>query len=767
MANFLNIKEASEVSDGDLEWDFADDIRAKVMAHIFAGEIQDIKARNNIQGKMRYYYKKTSGARKSALFILLMLFIFSKPAWCQRMGENIDSNCQVDSEGNEYHTLIANFVSPKVSVIISLICMFFIFALQYLKITSSISADRIDYIKLILQISILSLKMIFLLLEVFEFISASDFGNVFKLLFVMIYFKSVIKSFNKIFSMIVSSGSMVLMMVLVLFVFSTLARVLLQGVEMGDDGALYAYSFTTFWRSVDSMFLLMLMENFPDVCLEANGINLIIMIFFYLYVVVSAIVIISLLTGVFYFYFMNFYIENLREIGKKYPHFIEITDPFMQEAFLNPNAVDKLLKETKKKMKNEARENPYTPEELNEQKDQVRTAFIAKVRRAIKKIKALKLYDKTAKFSKYRKHFLTITNSFFYKIFLFMICLYNSFFPIFILDRENLLMVTDYMQFSEMLSVLFLMELYMKYTFVTQPIFWSFDNVCDFISSIGMIIFSNMIFISPSSLTDEYAMGSIQLFTMWSLCCFMRMIKMHQILMGYINYKVIIKTIKDIFPLIMDLLSMYIVILLFYGVLGMAIFGGNIHSGFGESFEEITGDEPPEDWERFNFNDSMGAVNMLFLMNLGGYLDFIQLGMGTLNDTPTFIIAKTYFYSFIILTELILINIIVGFIIDFLDVYMDNNSEQREEESKLAKKMKIVDILANNHKDEEIEKMDHLTNLSYNDSNFEEEEGDDEGSDEGGDEDGDEGNQSLEDINPEEHFDPEVSVHESDIQETK
>ena len=761
MNDLMNIKDASAISDTELDWEFSDDIRALVMAQIFAMEIQDVKARDNIKGKMRYYYKKTTGARKAALLILLMMFIFSKPAWCVRMGEDISKDCEVDSEGNNYHTLISTFVSPRVSVVITLLCMYFIFCLQYLKITSSSEPDQIDYIKLILQLGIIAIKMIFILMETFQLIHPSDFSNVFKLLFVMVYFKSVIKSFIKIYKMVLSSGSMLLMMILVLFVFSTLARILLQGITIGDDGVLYAYSFTNIFRSIDSLFLLMIMENFPDVCLEANQINFVIMMFFYFYILVSAIVIISLLTGVFYFYYRNFYTDNLREIGKKYPHFITISEPFMKEAFLNPHAVDRVLKETKKKMKNDQRESPYSPEELEQQRRNLKQKFLAKVRRAIRKIKKLKMYEKTAKFSKYREHFKKITNSFFYRFVVFLICTYNTFFPIFILDRENLLMVTDYLQFSEMLAVLFLMEMYMKYTFVIQPIFWTFDNICDFIASMGMVILSNIIFIAPASLSDEYAMGNVYLFTLWSFCCFMRLIRMHVILMEYINYKVIIKTIKDIFPLIMDLLSMYIVILLFYGVLGMAIFGGEIHSGFGEQFEENTKDEPPEDWERFNFNDPISSLLFLFLQNLGGYLDFIHLGMGTIPGMGLFVVAKIYFYSFIILTELILINIIVGFIIEFLDVYMGNNEEQRSEENTLYKKKKIVDILVNNNGDEDMKKLDHITNASYNNSNFDDGDEDEEGEGEGGDDE-----QSIKDIKPEEVFADNDDLV-SDIKETK
>ena len=54
------------------------------------------------------------------------------------------------------------------------------------------------------------------------------------------------------------------------------------------------------------------------------------------------------------------------------------------------------------------------------------------------------------------------------------------------------------------------------------------------------------------------------------------------------------------------------------------------------------------------------------------------------------IVVRFYFYSFIVIIELVLVNIIVGFIIDLLDVYMSGVEDEGEGKG-------IVDLLLNRH----------------------------------------------------------------------
>ncbi len=159
------------------------------------------------------------------------------------------------------------------------------------------------------------------MMETFHFIEKSDFNNTFKLLFVLVYFRSILKGVGKVGVMLQKSRSILLLVFITLFFFSVIARVIFENVEIGQDGMIYGYSFINIWRSLDSMFLLMLMENFPDILLEAYGISTLYFIFFFIYIIFASIIVLSLVVGVFYFHFKNFYVYNLNKVVGKYDNF--------------------------------------------------------------------------------------------------------------------------------------------------------------------------------------------------------------------------------------------------------------------------------------------------------------------------------------------------------------------------------------------------------------------------------------------------------------
>ena len=76
-----------------------------------------------------YYYVKMRVLRKVVLGIILAIFLMQKPHWCHSKGDDINDNCSVDSEGNEYNVMITTFIDPKVSFIISFGCMYFLIVL--------------------------------------------------------------------------------------------------------------------------------------------------------------------------------------------------------------------------------------------------------------------------------------------------------------------------------------------------------------------------------------------------------------------------------------------------------------------------------------------------------------------------------------------------------------------------------------------------------------------------------------------------------------
>ena len=56
---------------------------------------------------------------------------------------------------------------------------------------------------------------------------------------------------------------------IIIFVFAVISRIIFEEVEFGSEDLLYGYSFTDIFRSIDTMWITMLMENFPDILFES------------------------------------------------------------------------------------------------------------------------------------------------------------------------------------------------------------------------------------------------------------------------------------------------------------------------------------------------------------------------------------------------------------------------------------------------------------------------------------------------------------------
>ncbi len=53
--------------------------------------------------------------------------------------------------------------------------------------------------------------------------------------------------------------------------FSVLSRILFDGEDIGDDedSIVFMYSFTSIFRAFETMFITVMLENFPDILIDA------------------------------------------------------------------------------------------------------------------------------------------------------------------------------------------------------------------------------------------------------------------------------------------------------------------------------------------------------------------------------------------------------------------------------------------------------------------------------------------------------------------
>lgn len=678
--------------------EFEEDIRALVLAHIFVSSIENKEVDEAIQGKYGYYYRKMRGLRKILLLMIISIFLMQKPHWCVELGDDIDAECSVDSEGREYNLLINSFIDPGVAFVISYAMMYFLIVQQVFKVQSSDKEDAYEIVKMYGQIILFSLGLIFTMMESFGFMEKSDFTNMFKIMFIMIYFRSVLKALQKIGKMFQQSTSMLVMLFADLCVFSVLARVIFEGVEIGGDGIIYGYSFTSYFRSLNSMFILIIMENFPDIIIEALQINPLYFVFFLVFILTSSIIVMALVTGVFYFHYKNFYIDNIQYVEAKYPIFKDALPPLMEKRFLEPSAATDIINLIE-------RERNILDED--DKIRQIRASYKAKLNRAMKKIKELKKRESGGVFSQVRAVYFLLQTKFFYKFLVFFGSFYITYLPVMAIDRANINNVSDILQSSEFFAFIFLLDFYFTWTFNNKSDFWGFANICELASIIGVIIFANILYLLPMHFKESYALGSYSLYITWTFFAFLKFVRMHVIMMNFVNYKIIIKTCIHIVPLIVDLLGIFSIVVLFYATVGMYLFGGIMNTGYPEVFEEISGEGLGEEAIRFHFNDLINACLYLVMMNLVGYLGFFDQGMVavktyTQSETKYFM-TLMWFYSYLVVTEFVIISVIVGFIIEFLGLYQENVDDLAEEEGKIAKQQNFIDVLLDRNKELPVE----------------------------------------------------------------
>ncbi len=78
--------------------------------------------------------------------------------------------------------------------------------------------------------------------------------------------------------------------------------------------------------------------------------------------------------------------------------------------------------------------------------------------------------------------------------------------------------------------------------------------------------------------------------------------------------KAIFESIYEATTYVGDILYIELILIIIYGVIGLALYGGNLNSGSPEVYEEIYGEEIDENMMIFNFNDFYHSFLTLFMI---------------------------------------------------------------------------------------------------------------------------------------------------------
>lgn len=670
------------------ETKYYEDMRVVFLAHFFEKRKEEVEVISQMRGMFKYYYRKTGFIRNLVAIFILFLAIFQKPAWCAKMGDQITPDCRQAADGRTFFIFAPFFLDGTQVTVMVFSLMYFLLGFQALKIHFSEAVVRNEMIKFNILLFFFCSSLLINIFEGLGVVERSGLSTVCNLLFVFFYFKTVIKALKYFIKMISFSWEVLLLWFVNVFVFALIARLAFENVDIGSPSFFQGYSFSSFTDSVNSIFGLMFLSGFPDIMVDAHAKNPLSILIFVPFLIFSSILISYSITGNYYFHFKMCYIENLNQQHSRYPDFRTKVVPLLKEKFLNPEQAKSSMKALAQQIKRQEVEGVKL-----DNADEGKKATLEKLRRTVRKIKMMRMFQQKTPQNSFRNTYINARRSFAFKVVDFVLSAYSIALPLISLSKNQNLAISENVQASELLGTIFLVDLIIYAKFATKDPFWSFLKIVDLISSVGMILFSHIMYLFPLDFRTDNLIASNFFFTVWAFANIAKLFRIHKIVLNSIDYKVIIKTLLHIMPIIVEFLVIYALFVVTFASIGFTILGGSYNNLMLERYQQMTGGELEA---VYSFNDLLGSLVGISFFNLGG--EFLDIGLPAVVALSQYhssslinILMTMFFYIYIIISELMVINLIIGLTMDFLMAYGDNNAALIKSNRQYTSNTNIID----------------------------------------------------------------------------
>lgn len=307
--------------------------------------------------------------------------------------------------------------------------------------------------------------------------------------------------------------------------------------------------------------------------------------------VFTSIIIVSVLTGVFATHFDEFYNKMTDEVLEVDPGYKKLILHCMEAPILKPDDVKKSFAIYHKDGVDALHTDMYEVLE-NEADTGVRE-------RAVEHHDRLDPRDVQG-----QNNFKKLYQSVPYNVVLGMVDMVIVFLPIYKLDTfDNTLPSKNCYLYSEVFSMVSLAE----FMIVTRNYPDAIKNKLfrlKFVSSLVIFVTANYLQYSNYDLDGVEIYQHPIMFKLWALASLCKILGIHNLLKYSSRWVSIIRGIRQVVPMLQDLILMYIVILLVFGVVGNYMFGGMINSVSKVEYKKMTGNDLSDNWEHLNFNDT-------------------------------------------------------------------------------------------------------------------------------------------------------------------
>jgi hypothetical protein len=176
----------------------------------------------------------------------------------------------------------------------------------------------------------------------------------------------------------------------------------------------------------------------------------------------------------------------------------------------------------------------------------------------------------------------------------------------------------------------------------------------------------------------------VYLIKIWGTFCILKFVRLIVYLSKFEQVALTIRVFYQIMPFLWSFLGMLTILFFFFATIGSNLFGGRVHNKTPEMYREKTGLPLGKNYEYINFNDIPSSILALYVNIINNNWIYFT-NMLIMDDEDSRLHLRWFFVGFQLITNMFVMTILVGFIIDNILQQFETvvESRNREENEKL------------------------------------------------------------------------------------
>jgi hypothetical protein len=541
----------------------------------------------------------------------------------------------------------------------------------------------------------ISIVVSFLLTLIFNILYLSDateynWDAYFKIVFVVLTSSMLRNAIKKLVQIIYLGYQAVVLYLMIMVVFTCIVYVAVSGPlrvgyhDTSKDSPYFYHNLTTWPKILYTMYISQTTANFPDqMVYRWKSHEALMGLIFCFYTFLMSFIIMNVLVAIFYSNYKSLFAEKITQLKNQTRLATVVDYAADKHGKLDMKLVHRLLVKLYISEDLKAFDNIIEEQELNRHKKKLKAVMRARAEK-LKEQEAIEGTKETDKQDwiphnkrvagynkKHSETFKRLRKNVAYKWFFIFLNLYIAVKPIGIIATRH----TSYFGFNPYAMIDFcclvglidpaLVFVFRGMRYIQRPLF-----ILEFLTTI--IIYGLGFFMSnfgihiPTAANFEQSIPFV--FNIYAFSCLIRISRIFcEVLLGWSQIRAVVNSVMSMRPILFGLVNMLIVVFVMFGQVGIHLFGGKINSNTPQEYAQVSGGTLGESYSKLSFNDFPNAIIMLWALLVNNCWPNLTIMAVSHDDNPWCMI---YFVCFIIITCVVILNIVIGFVIDVILAYL-------------------------------------------------------------------------------------------------